>query len=120
MKHPLSLRDIELPRFDPFGLPAFNARPYILGMPVVIEQPRPRYVLPADVPPPTGMTRDEFAAWSKEWCGHAEPLMLDGHVMNLHGTLYMTAATFAQLQAKLAADADVAKLAARMGARRAV
>ena len=33
----------------------------------------PRYTLPADVPPPPGMTRDDFAAWSLRVCGIKPP-----------------------------------------------
>jgi R67 dihydrofolate reductase len=40
-----------------------------------------RYVLPDDVPPPTGMTRAEFSAWSLRVCGEAP-----GPVVRLHLT----------------------------------
>lgn len=48
---------------DPFGLHSF------LGMRIVEAPTYPRYTLPDDVPPPPGMTRAEFAAWSREVCG---------------------------------------------------
>ena len=48
---------------DPFGLHSF------LGMRIVEAATYPRYTLPDDVPPPPGMTRAEFAAWSREVCG---------------------------------------------------
>ena len=48
---------------DPFGLGSF------LGMRFVESPDVPRYTLPADVPPPPGMTRAEFAAWSRKVCG---------------------------------------------------
>lgn len=99
MKNPLSLRDLELPRFDPFGLPPFCSRSTLMGMPVVIEDPRPRYTLPDDVPPPTGMTRAEFAAWSIQVCGYAPTFLKDGDVLTLHGSLHMTRATFLDLKA---------------------
>lgn len=100
MKHPLSLRGL-----DPFGLPAFGVRPSLFGTPVVIEQPRPRYVLPDDVPPPTGMTREEFAAWSVRVCGYAPPFLKDGDVMTLSGALHMNQATFNKLQAHIEGQA---------------
>lgn len=33
----------------------------------------PRYVLPDDVPPPVGMTREQFSEWSWRTCGYAPP-----------------------------------------------
>ena len=101
MRDPLSLRDLELPRFDPFGLPPFCSRSSLLGMPVVIEDPRPRYTLPDDVPPPTGMTRAEFAEWSLRVCGYAPTFLRDGDVLTLHGALHMTRTTWRNLQAHL-------------------
>lgn len=41
----------------------------LFGMTVVAAPLHPRYVLPADVPPPPGMTRAEFNAWSRHVCG---------------------------------------------------
>ncbi len=48
---------------DPLGLGTF------MGMRIVEAPTHPRYTLPDDVPPPPGMTRAEFAAWSREVCG---------------------------------------------------
>lgn len=45
------------------------------GIKIIEEPKRPRYVLPDDVPPPPGMTRAEFAAWSAEVCGFREPIV---------------------------------------------
>lgn len=55
--------------FDsPFGLKSF------MGMRIVEAAEFPRYTLPADVPPPTGMTRAEFDAWSRRVCGMVSPI----------------------------------------------
>jgi hypothetical protein len=75
----------------------------LLGMTVVIEQPRLRYTLPTDVPPGTGCTREEFAEWSARVCGFQKPLLANGEVFQLgDGTLYMNAAT-AEYVSKLVA-----------------
>jgi len=66
---------------DPFGLGSF------FGMRVVEAREFPRYTLPDDVPPPPGMTRAEFAAWSREVCGMTSllpkgtVLMFNNHLM---------------------------------------
>lgn len=39
------------------------------GVKIVCAPMHPKYVLPQNVPPPTGMTRDEFHEWSKKFCG---------------------------------------------------
>lgn len=55
--------------FDsPFGLKSN------MGMRVIEAAEHPRYTLPADVPPPTGMTRAEFDAWSRRVCGMVSPI----------------------------------------------
>jgi hypothetical protein len=56
---------------DPFGL-GFGS---FAGIKIIEEAKHPRYVLPDDVPPPPGMTRAEFAAWSAEVCGFREPIV---------------------------------------------
>lgn len=72
----------------------------INGMAVIVEPLYQRYVLPADVPPPPGMTRDEFNDWSRHVCGFTEPLLRDGQVIvnERKGTLHMNYRTFQQLR----------------------
>lgn len=41
----------------------------LFGMKVHVAPEYPRYTLPKDVPPPPGMTRQEFAEWSAKVCG---------------------------------------------------
>lgn len=74
---------------------------YLNGLPVMVEPERPRYTLPADVPPPTGMTRDEFAQWSRRVCGIQAPLIPDGQVLNLAGAMHMNAKTWARIRREL-------------------
>lgn len=76
----------------------------IFGMKLVVVQSQPRYVLPADVPPPTGMTREEFASWSIRFCGRASSSMKDGQLMVQQdtNTIYMNERTFASVKAELA------------------
>lgn len=77
-------RDQDL--LDPYGF----GQSMVMGLRVIEAPLRPRYVLPDDVPPPKGMTRDEFAAWSRRVCGvvcnikpgHA--LVLYGHTVIAH------------------------------------
>lgn len=71
---------------------------FIQGLRVHIEPPRPRYVLPADVPPPPGMTREEFDAWSRRVCGYGSSLIPDGQVLSTPYGLHMNQATFDRLK----------------------
>jgi len=41
------------------------------GVRIIRAAMHPNYSLPSDVPPPTGMTRDEFRDWSKKYCGES-------------------------------------------------
>lgn len=50
-----------------------------MGMRVVASPDQPRYTLPDDVPPPPGMTRAEFAAWSRVVCGVVN-ILPPGHI----------------------------------------
>ena len=71
------------------------------GHRILVEPLRPRYVLPDDVSPPPGMTRDEFADWSRRVCGHQAPLIKDGQVFYTEGAMHMNQATFDAMKAKL-------------------
>ena len=77
----------------------------LFGQRVHIEQLRPRYVLPADVPPGTGSTRKEFEEWSMRVCGFQKPILADGQVMRTPFGLHMNAKTLAMLRADLAGGA---------------
>ena len=61
---------------------------------IVVEQLRPRYVLPLDVPPPTGMTREEFEEWSRKVCGYQDSILSDGQVLLMEGRMHMSQATY--------------------------
>lgn len=71
------------------------------GVTVQVEPLRQRYSLPADVPPPKGMTRDEFDAWSRRVCGFQKPLLEDGQVLKTPYGLHMNAATWRAAQEAL-------------------
>lgn len=73
----------------------------LAGLPVIVEPERPRYTLPADVPPPPGMTRDEFAQWSRRVCGIQAPLIPDGQMLSLAGRLHMNAKTWDRMRREL-------------------
>ena len=75
----------------------------LYGERVHIEKLRPRYVLPDDVPPGTGSTREEFAEWSARVCGYAKPLLPDGQVYKTQFGLTMNETTWRQLQAAIKA-----------------
>jgi len=74
----------------------------VYGLPVHVEPKRPRYVLPPDVPPPTGMTRAEFASWSRMVCGFQKPLVKDGEVMCMGWAFLVNERTFYELKAATA------------------
>lgn len=69
---------------DSFGLGGF------LGMRIIESPDLPRYTLPADVPPPRGMTRAAFAAWSREVCGvinlvpPGQAYVIGGHTVHMN------------------------------------
>jgi hypothetical protein len=72
----------------------------LFGLRVHIEAPRPRYVLPPEVPPGTGCTRSEFEEWSKRVCGYQSPFLSDGKVIKTPYGLHMNANTFERLKIK--------------------
>ena len=72
----------------------------IYGLKVFVSPDRPRYVLPPDVPPPTGMTRREFDAWARETLGVANDIP-DGEVYFAANAVYANPRTFAHLKAAL-------------------
>lgn len=73
----------------------------LMGHRIHVEHPRPRYVLPDDVPPPTGMTREEFADWSLRVCGSQQPILRDNEVYQVGSTFCMNAATYERLRKEL-------------------
>lgn len=75
----------------------------IFGMRIHVEPLRQRYTLPDDVPPPAGMTREQFNEWSRRVCGYAEPLIADGIVINLRDTLHMNTRTWEKVKASIQA-----------------
>ena len=75
----------------------------LYGLKVLIEPQRQRYTLPADVPPPPGMSREQFNDWSRRVCGFHAPILADGQVFKSpDGAMYMNATTWAALRATLA------------------
>lgn len=66
----------------------------IYGVTVHVEPLRQRYKLPNDVPPPTGMTREQFDEWSRRVCGYCPPLIADGQVLKTPYGLHMNAKTW--------------------------
>lgn len=70
----------------------------LYGYRVVIEQLRPRYTLPPDVPPGTDCTREEFEEWSARVCGFQKPLLNDGTITSAGDTLYMSLETFEKIK----------------------
>lgn len=77
----------------------FDALPTLFGDRVFVEKPRQRYILPGDVPPPPGMTREEFDQWSRRVCGFQPPLIEDGQVFRTANGLHMNASTWAKVKA---------------------
>lgn len=77
----------------------------LYGMRVVVEPLRMRYALPADVPPPTGMTRVEFDSWSRAVCGYREPVLMDGEVLSnaWDNTIRMNERTWDQVKREFVA-----------------
>ena len=71
----------------------------MFGMKVYIESLRPRYTLPNDVPPPKGMTREDFDAWSREVCGYQPPLVADGQILKTPYGLHMNKQTWEKVKA---------------------
>jgi hypothetical protein len=71
------------------------------GVPVIIEQPKPRYVLPDDVPPPKGMTREEFNEWSLSVCGYMPSIIPNGMVYKTHREMFMSYETFQDMKSIL-------------------
>lgn len=79
-----------------------NSPGELYGMKVVVERPVQRYKLPSDVPPPTGMTREEFDAWSRRVCGYRQSILQEGQVVCTDaGTMHMTQATWERVKARL-------------------
>lgn len=70
----------------------------IYGLEVVVEPQYPRYTLPADVPPPPGMTREQFDAWSREVCGYHPQMLKDGQVYKAYNRLHVNAATWEKIK----------------------
>lgn len=71
------------------------------GFDVRVEPRRPRYELPLDVPPPPGMSRAEFAAWSISVCGYQPPVLMDGEVLRAGCLLYMNHDTWERIKVDL-------------------
>jgi hypothetical protein len=72
------------------------------GVRFQIETEYPRYTLPPDVPPPTGMTREDFAAWSKETCGCMPSILPDNAMLCLPtGVMVVNRRTFEEMKASL-------------------
>lgn len=72
----------------------------IFGLRVFLSPDRPRYVLPPDVPPPTGMTRREFDAWARVTCGTVNDLS-DGEMLCTAQAVHVNPRTFAHLKVVL-------------------
>jgi hypothetical protein len=72
----------------------------ICGLKITVTPDVPRYVLPPDVPPPTGMTRREFDAWALDTCGTTN-LLADGWMAKGRDTVYVNPRTFARVKAAL-------------------
>ena len=70
----------------------------LYGLKIQAMPDRPKYILPLDVPPPKGMTREEFNAWSLDVCGHYNPIS-DGEVIQMFGVLYVNPRTYEQIKA---------------------
>lgn len=78
----------------------FNLGKSLYGTEVLVEKPVPRYVLPDDVPPPKGMTREEFNRWAFDVCGCHPPVIPDGVVYTTSKGYQMNSKTYKQFLAR--------------------
>lgn len=77
-----------------------RAHEFSPGVDIIVEPLRQRYALAPDVPPPPGMTREEFGAWSRRVCGFMAPLIPDNQTIVMGGKVYMNRSTFNRLMDK--------------------